>query len=86
MSTTAEIRQCLETLRIDERLIDNFIELLTIVRTKALNGQRSSVSQLHDLLVNAVEIDPMQHDAYEVLNEALETQINKTKASLKKHA
>lgn len=84
MSTTAEIRQCLETLQIDEKLISHFIELLTIVRTKALNGHRSSVSHLHDLLVEAMSIDPTSCDAYGALNEALETQICKTKASLKR--
>jgi hypothetical protein len=84
MSTTAEIRQCLTSLQVDEKLIEHFIELLTIVRAKALNGQRTSVSRLQDLLVEAVSIDPRSCDAYGALNDALEVQICKTKASLKK--
>lgn len=84
MSTTAEIRQCLETLQIDERLIEHFIELLTIVRAKALNGQKTAVLRLHELLTDAVNLDPSREDAYGALNDALEVQICKTRASLQK--
>lgn len=81
---TSEIRECLQTLEIDEALVEHFIKILTIVRAKALNGHKASVLHLRDLLMEAVDIGSYNCDAYGALSDALETQICKMKASLKK--
>lgn len=92
---TVEIRQCLEQLQVDEGLIDHFISLLSVLRAKASNGHRLAVERLQELLNEAINIGaesvsyeydcpvPVQSKTA-ALAQALEVQICKARASLKK--
>lgn len=79
-----EIRECLKELQVDEQQIEQFLGLLAILQTKAENGHREAVLRLHELLTEAVQIHPYSVAAFDQLGMALETQIEKTRESLKR--
>ncbi len=82
---TLKIRQCLETLEIDEDLIGEFLRLLNILRLKSSNGHRPDVARLKELLMDAVLLDYSNtEDVCSTLECALDEQIMKAQASLKK--
>ena len=97
---TLEIRQCLETLELDAELIQQFLDVLTLVRSRASNGHTMAGLRLQELLSEAVCIGsvhssramdiscaPEEEKIAEkttALNQALEDQISKARASLKK--
>ncbi len=79
-----EIRECLQELQVDEGQITHFLDLLTVLQAKAMNGHKEAVSRLQELLTEAVQIHPYSTDVLDALGEALETQIQKTRESLKR--
>lgn len=91
---TSEIRQCLESLEIDTSLIEQFLDLLVLVRNRACNGHKMAGIRLHELLSEAVFIGSEDVECSlpqgsmtqktNALHQALEDQICKTKESLKK--
>lgn len=83
--STLEIRKCLQTLEIDEELIDEFLKLLHILRLKSTNGHRPDVERLKELLNRAVLVDYSDTiDVCATLECALDEQILKARASLKR--
>lgn len=79
-----EIRECLEELQVDENQIEHFLDLLTILQAKACNGHKEAVLRLHELLTETVQIHPYSIAVFDELGKALETQIQKTRDSLKR--
>lgn len=87
---TPEIRECLERLELDSSLIEQFLDLLTVVRNKACNGHKMAGIRLQELLGDAVVIgaaeviESPERPTADSLNQALTQQINKIKGALKK--
>lgn len=88
-----EIRQCLEVLEIDASLIEQFLDLLTLVRDKACNGHKMAGLRLQELLSEAVFIGSENIIDFsqcsttqktDALHQVLEDQITKTRESLER--